>query len=87
MKKLTIIILFLILAIKTAGKRQLTFDHVKQGAWAVITRPLVYSLLAGIFLAIYLITWQGALLFVFIIYGQFSPLLVRLMGAAMSNAP
>ena len=63
----TVVILFMILAIKTAGQRQLTFSHLKQRDWSTITKPLVYSLLAGIFLGIYLITWQGALLFVFII--------------------
>ena len=63
----TVAALFLILAIKTAGERQLTFSHIIQRDWKTITRPLVYSLLAGIFLGIYLITWLGGLLFVFII--------------------
>lgn len=63
----TAIMAFLMLAIKTAGQRQLTFSHLIQRDWKVIVRPLVYSVLAGIFLGIYYITWQGALLFVFII--------------------
>ena len=63
----TVAVLFLILAIKEAGQRQLTLSHFIQRDWKAIGRPLVYSLLAGIFLGIYLITWQGALLFVFII--------------------
>jgi len=63
----TVALLFVILAIKTAGQRQLAFSHFRQRDWSTITKPLVYSLLAGIFLGIYLITWQGALLFVFII--------------------
>jgi len=58
---------FLILAIKTAGQRGLTFSHLLKCDRAVIVRPLVYSLLAGIFLGIYLLTWLGGLLFVFII--------------------
>jgi len=58
---------FLILAIKTAGQRGLTFTHFLKRDRAVIVRPLVYSLLAGIFLGIYLLTWLGGLLFVFII--------------------
>jgi oligosaccharyl transferase (archaeosortase A-associated) len=58
---------FLILAIKTAVQRQLTFGHLIQRDWAAIVRPLVFSLLAGIFLGIYLLTWLGGLLFVFII--------------------
>jgi oligosaccharyl transferase (archaeosortase A-associated) len=60
-------ILFLILAIKTARERGLTFSHIRQRDWPVITRPLVYSLLAGFFLGIYHLTWGGALLFIFII--------------------
>jgi len=63
----TVAVLFLILAIKEAGQRGLTFSHLMQRDWKVIVRPLVYSLLAGVFLGIYLITWQGALLFIFII--------------------
>jgi oligosaccharyl transferase (archaeosortase A-associated) len=63
----TVAVLFLILALKDARQKQLTFSHFMQRNWRVTVRPLVYSLLAGIFLGIYLITWQGALLFVFII--------------------
>lgn len=62
---------FLILAIKTAGQRQLTFKSLIERDWKVITRPLIYSLLAGIFLGMYLVTWLGALLFVFIILVYF----------------
>ncbi|PJB49989.1 MAG: hypothetical protein CO103_03600, partial [Chloroflexi bacterium CG_4_9_14_3_um_filter_45_9] len=36
--------------------------------WAIITKPLIYTLLAGIFLGIYLLTWVGGLLLVFIIF-------------------
>jgi dolichyl-diphosphooligosaccharide--protein glycosyltransferase len=60
-------VLFLILAIKAAGQKQLTFDALRKRDWKIITRPLVYSLLAGFFLGLYLITWIGGLLFVFII--------------------
>jgi oligosaccharyl transferase (archaeosortase A-associated) len=60
-------VLFLILAIKTAAERQLTYEHFLRRDFKPAVRPLVYSLLGGIFLAIYLLTWQGALLFVFII--------------------
>jgi len=60
--------LFLILAVKAARQRQLSFNSIRHGNWAIITKPLVYSLLAGLFLGIYLLTWAGALLFVFIIF-------------------
>ena len=63
----TTAVLFLILAIKEADQRKLTFSHLLQRDWKTVGRPLVYSLLAGIFLGLYLITWQGSLLFVFII--------------------
>jgi dolichyl-diphosphooligosaccharide--protein glycosyltransferase len=61
----TTAILFLILAIKTAVQRQLTFTSLTRERKAIV-RPLVFSALAGVFLAIYLLTWEGALLFVFI---------------------
>ena len=63
----TVAVLFLILAVKAARQRGLTFSHLKHRDWGVSTRPLVYALLAGLFLGAYLITWAGALLFVFII--------------------
>ncbi len=64
----TVAILFLILAMKTARQRQLSFNHIRQRDWAIIAKPFLYSLLAGIFLGIYFLTWMGALLFVFIIF-------------------
>ncbi len=60
-------VLFLILAIKAAGQRQLTFDALRKRNWKTIASPLVYSLLAGFFLGLYLITWIGGMFFVFII--------------------
>jgi len=64
----TVAILFLILAIKRARERQITFTQLLHRDWPTITRPLIYTLLAGIFLGIYLLSWAGALLFVFIIF-------------------
>jgi dolichyl-diphosphooligosaccharide--protein glycosyltransferase len=64
----TIAVLFLILAVKSARQKELTFNHLRKRNWTAITKPLVYSMLAGIFLGIYLLTWTGALLFVFIIF-------------------
>jgi oligosaccharyl transferase (archaeosortase A-associated) len=63
----TTLLAFFIAAIKTAGERQLTFNHLRQIDKKVIIGPLVLSLLAGIFLGLYLITWMGGMLFVFII--------------------
>ncbi|MFC1950470.1 oligosaccharyl transferase, archaeosortase A system-associated [Chloroflexota bacterium] len=67
----TTAVLFLILAIKTASQRQLSLNHIKHREWAIITKPLVYSVLTGIFMGIYLLSWVGALLFVFIISAYF----------------
>ena len=63
----TVTMLFLILAIKAASQRQLTFGHLRHRDWAAFTKPIIYSLVAGIFLGMYLLTFLGGLLFVFII--------------------
>jgi dolichyl-diphosphooligosaccharide--protein glycosyltransferase len=57
---------FAILAVKTARERELTFADLLRRDWSKCARPLVYTALAGLFLGIYLISWTGALLFVFI---------------------
>lgn len=62
-----IAMLFLILAVKAAGESRLTFSHLKPRHWEGGGRTLVYSLLAGISLGIYMLTWLGGLLFIFII--------------------
>jgi len=64
----TTTILFLILAIKNARARKLAFKHIINRQWKVITRPLIYTLLAGVFLAIYLLSWVGGLMLVFILF-------------------
>lgn len=64
----TVTILFLILAIKRSRERQLSFNHVLNRDWKIITWPLVYTLLAGIFLGIYLLSWVGGLMFLFILF-------------------
>jgi dolichyl-diphosphooligosaccharide--protein glycosyltransferase len=64
----TVCMLFLIMAIKRAREREISFSHILSRDWATITKPLVYTLLAGIFLGIYLLSWVGGLLFVFVIF-------------------
>ena len=64
----TVCLLFLIMAIKRARERELSFHHILSRDWSIITKPLVYALLSGIFLGIYLLSWQGGLLFVFILF-------------------
>jgi len=64
----TVCILFLIMAIKRARERDISFNHILSRDWSTIARPLVYSLLAGLFLGIYLLSWQGGLLFIFVVF-------------------
>jgi dolichyl-diphosphooligosaccharide--protein glycosyltransferase len=62
----TTFLCFAILAVKSARERELTFEDVRRRDWSKCRRPIIYSVLAGLFLGLYLISWQGALLFVFI---------------------
>ena len=64
----TVCMLFLIMAIKRAREREISFRHVLSRDWPAITKPLIYTLLAGIFLGIYLLSWSGGLMFIFIIF-------------------
>jgi len=64
----TVCILFLIMAIKRAREREISFGHLLSRDWSTITKPLVYTLLAGLFLGIYLLSWIGGLLLLFIIF-------------------
>jgi len=64
----SVTILFLIMAIKRAREREISFSHLLNRDWSTITKPLIYILLAGIFLGLYLLTWQGGLMFIFIIF-------------------
>jgi oligosaccharyl transferase (archaeosortase A-associated) len=63
----TVAVAFLMLAIKTAAERKLSVNHILKHQREVCLRPVIYSLLAGLFLGFYMVTWAGALLFVFII--------------------
>jgi len=67
----TVAILFLILALKAARKGQWTFSNLKRRDWAGSAKIFIYSLLVGVFLGMYIYSWQGALLFVFIISAYF----------------
>ena len=58
---------FLVAGIKMAADRGLTFDHILKRDWKVFRRPVVLSLLGGLFLGFYLDSWTGAMMFVFII--------------------
>jgi asparagine N-glycosylation enzyme membrane subunit Stt3 len=64
----TTAVLFLIMAVKRAREREITVSHVLSRNWPVIGKPLLYGLLAGVFLGIYLLSWKGGLMFIFIIF-------------------
>jgi oligosaccharyl transferase (archaeosortase A-associated) len=64
----TVSILFLIMAMKRARERELSFSHILSRDWSAISKPFVYTLLAGLFLGVYLLSWQGGLLFIFIMF-------------------
>ncbi len=62
----TTFLAFIIWAIKISRDRELTFDHILKLDRSKCLKPLVLSVLGGVFLGLYLISWIGALLFVFI---------------------
>jgi dolichyl-diphosphooligosaccharide--protein glycosyltransferase len=62
----TTAIMFLVMAVKVSQERGLTFSQIRHWEWTTVAKPIVYSLLCGVFLGMYLITWIGGLFFVFI---------------------
>ncbi|MFC1958504.1 STT3 domain-containing protein, partial [Chloroflexota bacterium] len=67
----TTMMLFLILAINSAREKQITFRFLRPQHLPVLTRPIIYSLIAGIMLGLSLFTWRGSFLFVLIILAYF----------------
>lgn len=67
----TLTMLFLILSLKCAKQRQLGFSAFRQPCWASLGEPLLYPSIAGIFLGMYLLTWVGGLLLLFIFFVYF----------------
>jgi len=60
------LMMFVFLAVKEGeGKR---LDEMLRGGWKGIGRPVIYGLLGGMFLWLYMLTWAGALLFTLIIF-------------------
>jgi len=62
-------LMFFMLALKNS--RHFTYAMVKNGQFPPASHHIPYSIIAGLFLGLYLITWQGALLFVLIIFIYF----------------
>ncbi len=61
----TTAILFLIMAVKSARIRDITLLDFKSRKWEKVLRPSIYAILSGLFLGLYIFSWQGALLVVF----------------------
>ena len=64
----TVAALFLIMAIKRAKENETSFSHIRNRDLINLRKPLIYSVLAGVALGIYLLSWIGALLFVFLLF-------------------
>jgi oligosaccharyl transferase (archaeosortase A-associated) len=63
----TVVMMFLIMAIKRAQELSPTFSSIKNRDWSKIKKPLIFSTLAGLILEVYILTWIGAALFVGIV--------------------
>jgi oligosaccharyl transferase (archaeosortase A-associated) len=63
--------LFLILAVKSARERKLTFSGLNRRNMAVLYRPLIYSLVLGTAIGVYTLTWRGSFIFILIILVYF----------------
>jgi dolichyl-diphosphooligosaccharide--protein glycosyltransferase len=63
----TFFIMFFMLALISAKKKELRFEHVINKQFKVIKEPLIYSIVAGIMYWAYQLIWPGASLFAFII--------------------
>ena len=80
----TIVILFFILAVKSAKKNEITFYSVSNKDWGSLKQPLFYSLFAGIFFGFFFLSWKGASLFIFVllIYAVVQHIIDHMRGAS-----
>ena len=60
-------ILFLILALKSSKQTDVSFDSLRTREWKLLKKPLIYSLLTGIALGLYLLSWSAGAFFIFIL--------------------
>ena len=63
----TVAMLFVILAIRRAKEKQLSFTLLLHRDWPAISKPLIYASIAGIFIGMQFLSWKGALLITFIV--------------------
>ncbi|SES95869.1 dolichyl-diphosphooligosaccharide--protein glycosyltransferase [Methanococcoides vulcani] len=63
----TVIAMFLIMALKTAGEHEIKFESIKNKKFVYLKPVLFYFILAGIALGAYSLSWIGAVFFSFVI--------------------
>jgi oligosaccharyl transferase (archaeosortase A-associated) len=76
----TFFMMFFMLALISAKRKKLRFEHVFNNEFDVLKEPVIYSVMAGIMYSIYQLSWPGASLFAFIamIYALFQYILNNL---------
>ncbi|WP_410507576.1 oligosaccharyl transferase, archaeosortase A system-associated [Methanosarcina hadiensis] len=62
----TLFMMFFMLAIITAKKKNLRFEHVTAKNFTVLKEPLIYSAIAGVMYSAYQLSWAGASLFLLV---------------------
>ncbi|WP_316242980.1 STT3 domain-containing protein, partial [Methanosarcina mazei] len=62
----TFFMMFFMLAIITAKKKNLRFEDLFNKNFNVVKEPLIYSIIAGVMYSAYQLSWPGASLFLFI---------------------
>jgi oligosaccharyl transferase (archaeosortase A-associated) len=80
----TTVVMFLVLAIKAARQRGLELGHLRRRDWKTLRTPLVYAMLAGLSLGVYLLTWVGGLMFVLLVFLFF---VVQMVIDHLNNRP
>ncbi len=60
--------MFLVFSLVFAQRNNLSLDTIKSGKRAVLGKIALFSILAGLFLGIYMLTWRGAPIFIFIVF-------------------
>jgi dolichyl-phosphooligosaccharide-protein glycotransferase len=76
----TLFIMFFMLALISAKRKELRFEHILNKELDVLKEPLIYSVMAGIMYSAYQLSWAGASLFEFItvVYAVFQYILNNL---------
>ena len=60
------IMLFVFFAVRAGQGRR--FEEMAKGGWWGIGKPLLFSILAGCLMGVYMLTWAGALMFALIVF-------------------